>query len=326
MILQINLKQGKLKTNYPHMYVKLINDPFVTSWAEGVVKRKLDKTEHTHVASAVEDYPTNRWHKQIEELCRELPRQLSKVGMKVPAFFPGVNAITGTDVVTGLKIDDTAIYQHHMNQLHRWLVFCMFRTPYEIDGVNYTPEDMDGIFDKDHAGVLKALFTLNQLVHKTEVGYTSPGTATFPGTQHGGTMWDQGFTEDDTIGLAKDLKYTHLLTNNNHDVWLAKRILGKDFRECWLDADDPSYRDITNVGDILHYSFEVDPLNDDTEFYCSQEFIKWMKLHKRSTDVSEIGRIPLGKIINKVDNIKDIMRTCSIESIEISSKTMDYFK
>ena len=130
-------------------------------------------------------------------------------------------------------------------------------------------------------------------------------------------MWDQGFTQDDKIGWAKDLNYNHLLTNNNHDVWLAKRILGKDFRECWLDADDPSYRDITNTGDILHYCFEVDPLNDDSEFYNSDEFASWMTTHDRSIDVSEIGRIPLGNIIDKPADLEYVMNHCHIESIEL---------
>jgi hypothetical protein len=98
-------------------------------------------------------------------------------------------------------------------------------------------------------------------------------------------------------------------------VWLAKRILGKDFRECWLDNDDPSYEDITNIGEILHYAFEVDPLNNLDDFYTSEQFASWMKQHSR--DINNIGRIPIGNIIDMPDNIHEIIQSCTIEQIEI---------
>ena len=303
MMLQLNLTNGTTMT------IDLINDSFVEAWAQRVVKLKLAETEHSAIGSSVtEGSSIDQHHYNIKELCRELPIQLKSVGLEVPAFFPSLNKLLGFD---------TATYQHHMNQIHRWLVFCMLRTPYEIDGTDYIPNNINDLFDNNFGGMLHVLFTLNQLVHNTECGFTSPGANTFPSTNYGKTMWDQAFQEDDKIGWAKDLNYKHLLTNNNHDVWLAKRILGKDFRECWLDADDPSYQDIKNIGDILHYCFEVDPLNDDSEFYYSKEFKQWMNKHNRSTDISEIGRIPLGNIINKPADIEHVMNTCSIESLEL---------
>lgn len=303
MMLQMNL------SNNTSMTVELVDDPFVSAWAERVVTLKLDETEHTALGSQNNDYPVETWHEHIQELCTELPLQLNRVGLEVPDFFPGYDNL--------VKLNSTDQYQHQMNLIHRWLVFCMFREPYEVNGKNYIPDNINELFDKDFDGMLQSLFTLNQLVHKTESGYTKPGTPSFPGTKHGATMWDQGFLEDDKIGWAKDLEYKHLLTNDNYDVWLAKRILGKDFRECWLDADDPGYRDITNIGDILHYCFEVDPLNDDTEFYYSPEFKHWMDKWKRSTDVQQIGRIPLGNIIDKPANLEQVMNQCRIESLEL---------
>jgi hypothetical protein len=303
MMLQLNLSNGSALT------IDLIDDPFVTAWAEGAVLRKLDDTEHTALGAQNNNYPTDQWHANIQELCAELPRQLNRVGLNVPAFFPGLSHLR--------SLNSISTFQHHMNQIHRWLVFCMFRQPYYVDGINYIPDDIGSYFEKDFDGMLTALFALNQLIHKTEEGYTSPGTATFPYTTCGKTMWDQGFVEDDKIGWAAELNYKQLLTNENHDVWLAKRILGKDFRECWLDADDPSYSDITNIGDILHYCFEVDPLNDDSKFYSSTEFHDWMAQHNKSTNADAIGRIPLGNIIDKPANIEWIMDNCKIESIEL---------
>tara|TARA_R110000782_G_scaffold127743_1_gene219330 strand:+ start:2499 stop:3410 length:912 start_codon:yes stop_codon:yes gene_type:complete len=302
-MLQLNL------SNNTAMTIELVDDPFVEAWARNVANLALDKTEHTALGARNDHYPTDQWNRNIEELCRELPRWLSRVGLSVPEFFPSLSTLRG--------LNNTTTFQHHMNQIHRWLVFCMFREPYYVDGVNYLPENLNSLFDANFDGMLTALFTLNQCVHVCEEGYTSPGLETFPGNAYGKTMWDQGFTQDDKIGWAKDLNYNHLLTNNNHDVWLAKRILGKDFRECWLDADDPSYRDITNTGDILHYCFEVDPLNDDSEFYNSDEFASWMTTHDRSIDVSEIGRIPLGNIIDKPADLEYVMNHCHIESIEL---------
>lgn len=300
-MLQLNLD------NNTSMTVDLIDDPWVEQWAQHVVTLQLAETEHAAIGSSVNS-SEQQFHADIDLLIAEANTLLPTVGLAVPDFLLSASE---------LKQLSTVEYQQQMNDLHRWLVYCMFRKPFYVNNKNHIPENINHLFDTDFDGMLRVLFTLNQLVHQTETGYTSPGAASFPSTQYGKTYWDQGFEDDDNIGLFSEAPVTHLLTNNNYDVWLAKRILGKDFRECWLDADNPAYADIVNVGEKLHCCFEVDPLNDDTEFYESDAFKQWMQQHNRSIDPAAIGRIPLGNIIDKPIDIEEVMHTCRIESIEL---------
>jgi len=302
MMLQLNL------TNDTSMTVELVDDPWIHKWAKHVVTLDLHETEHTALGANNQNFPQDQFHYAIDELIDAAKLQLPGVGMPVPDFLPSA---------LELKSMSHEQYQKEMNTFHRWLVFCMFRQPFYVNSKNTIPSSIDEKFDKDFEGMLRVLFTLNQLVHKTEEGYTSPGTDSFPSSNYGEIYWDQGFNGDDKIGKFKDEPVHHLLTNDNYDVWLAKRILGKDFRECWLDADNPAYKDITNIGEILHYCFEVDPLNDDSHFYNSGAFKQWMQEHNRSVDNSAIGRIPIGNIIDKPENLKQVMQTCKIESIEL---------
>lgn len=301
MILKLNLN------NKTSLKVELIDDSWVENWAKKVVTLRLSETEHASIGSEVIS-SKEKLYSDIDFLISESHRLLPSVGLSVPDFLMPANE---------LKILSTLEYQNQMNDFHRWLVFCMFRKPFYVNNKNYVPENINHLFNADFDGMLSVLFTLNQLVHQTETGYTSPGIDSFPSSKYGKIYWDQGFEDSDNIGLLSEEPVQHLLTNNNYDVWLAKRILGKDFRECWFDADNPAYEDIVSVGDNLHYCFEVDPLNDDSEFYESNEFKQWMQKNNRSIEPLNIGRIPLGNIVDKPINIEEIMKTCKIESIEI---------
>jgi len=293
-------------TNNENLYIDLINDPWIHNWATTVTSMELDTTECVALGSTSNTH-VDLLYNSIDNLTNGFT-ELIKLGIDIPGFFP-----TNSE----LKHLQTDVLQLHINRIHRWLVFLMFRKPYIVNDKDYIPVNINQLFETQFDDMLSVLLTLNQLAHEIEKNYTSPGLSTFPGTRHQSQYWDQGFKDNDTISLFADAPVHHLLTNNNHDVWLAKRILGKDFRECWLDNDDPSYEDITNVGECLHYAFEIDPLNDLTDFYNSEQFVTWMKQHNRSTDVSQIGRIPLGNIINKPVNLEDIMKNCKIERLEV---------
>ena len=299
MKLRLTLSNGE------YLYIDLVDDDWIHQWARKVVALELDTTEHVALGSIV-NTNTDVLFNNIDNFIFVLNNELSNLGITVPDFLP---------TAANLKKLDSCDIQMHLNRIHRWLVFMMFRKSYIVNNQDYTPSNINQLFETRYDSMMPTLLKLNQLVHAIESNYTSPGTDTFPGNQHQHTYWDQAFKGDDVISLAADAPLERMLSTNNHDVWLAKRILGKDFRECWLDNDDPSYEDITNIGEILHYAFEVDPLNNLDDFYTSEQFASWMKQHSR--DINNIGRIPIGNIIDMPDNIHEIIQSCTIEQIEI---------
>jgi len=292
-------------SNGEYLYIDLVDDDWIHQWAKKITTLELDITEHVALGSIC-NTDHNVLFDCIDNFICVLNEELSNLGITVPDFLP-----TAID----LKKLDSRDIQMHLNRIHRWLVFMMFRKSYIVNNQDYIPNNINELFETQYDNMMTTLLKLNQLVHAIESNYTSPGTDTFPGNQHQHPYWDQAFKGDDVISLAADAPLERMLSTNNHDVWLAKRILGKDFRECWLDNDDPSYEDITNIGEILHYAFEVDPLNNLDDFYNSEQFASWMKQYGR--DINNIGRIPIGNIIDMPDNIYEIMQCCTIEKIEI---------
>lgn len=298
-------------TNGNQFVIELVDSPFIHNWAEAVAEKDMWETEH--VALGSDSYDPDRFAETLDTLYKSLLTVPEVMGCAVPECFPGTQSYS---------IDDVEYTQHWMNIIHRWCVYSMMHQPYIVEDVDITPGAIAALKSDKLDATIKLLFELNQQVHAVESTYKSPGADSFPCTGvYNAPYWDQGF-EGDQVGYAPKVNYTDLLdeilTKENYDVYIAKRILGKDFRETWLDADDPSAVDVVNVGDLLHYAFEVDPLNDLSSFYKGSEFESWMAEYNRDTSASTVGRIPVGNIINlgTPEETRKILTTERIKSIE----------
>jgi len=301
MILRLNLSNNK------YFLVELINDEWVHNWAKKIVTLELDETNK--VALGSESNEPELFEQYLSDLYAKLKSFTTDINIDMPSVFPNRS---------NYSYDNTMDTQHNMNVIHRWCVLSFLKKPFIVNGKDITAQICEAWQTEDNKYISECLFDLNQKVHAVETTYTSPGSSTFPCTNHTHIYWDQSFVNDETGFTTKyDAGFSHLLTTTNYDIVLAKRILGKDFRECWLDLDNPMFDDIVNIGDLVHYGFEIDPLNDLSEFYNSDLFKNWMSQHRRSTEQIDIGKVPLGNIINKPENIAEIINTCYIESIEL---------
>ena len=88
----------------------------------------------------------------------------------------------------------------------------------------------------------------------------------------------------------------------NHDIWLLKDILGKDYHQCWLDEDDPTNVDICNI-DLRHSACVcVDQNNGLNKFLTSPTFVSWLKgygLEKKGhVDRRMVANVPIADISN----------------------------
>lgn len=292
--------------------IQLIEHPFVHEWAQSVVNFKLLSTERTGLIG---------------------------IGRKDPELFIArLNYLYGlVDAVIGLGLevpielieplpkynDGGAVIQQWANNIHRW---CSYSQRYishpSIDnsgiieflqnneytnrgGLHRGPGEPDGLFNK-----------INGAVHKLEVTYEQPGQQSMQGNDN--QYWDQDFdlhylenspvTQGNT--LAQYIRYGNfideikdLLTNDYYTVWIAKRILGKDWRECYMNQDDPRSIDIENFPTFLQYAFEID-LNDWRQFYYGENFLNWLAKYNIEYDVTEMGRVPLGNVLIEHDELQ----------------------
>jgi hypothetical protein len=306
------MRQLKLNlTNSQQLFVELVDHPFIIDWAKKIVDMDMWRTEH--VALGSESYDPDQFAKNLNTLYESLATIPDVMGCEVPECFPAVEEY---------NIDTVEHTQKWMNIIHRWCVYTMYHEPYVVDDVNITYGSIQALKSERLNATIGLLFKLNQQVHDVERTYKSPGSASFPCTGiYKAPYWDQGFFGDENGYAPRDDymdQLQDLLTKDNYDVYIAKRILGKDYRESWLDADDPGCIDVVNVGDNLHYAFEVDPLNDLSSFYNSEEFAAWMLEHNKQADDITVGRIPVGNISNlgTLKEIEQMLTSVHIESLE----------
>jgi len=289
--------------------VELVNNLWISNWAKKVSTLSMLPTEHCSLGGS---YPTHveQLNHALNTLYTELQNIPRIINCDIPLEFP---------IRDSFDINDIAQAQEKLNIIHRWCVFSMMHVPYIINGVDIAYKCSNAIRASDSTpvfhSILNLLHTLNQMVHTVEGCFARPGAHSFPSNVFNEVFWDQSFENDFGYMTRKETDIEDLFDINHYDVYIAKRILGKDFRECWFDSDDVASVDVTNIGDLLHYAFEVDPLNDWHSFYTSTEFKKWMNDNNRSTKMCDIGRIPIGNIINKPINIKDILLNTHIVNI-----------
>ena len=172
------------------------------------------------------------------------------------------------------------------------------RSLYHIPLPVFLPRKMNGrttgLFNK-----------INGAVHGFECAYNHPGHKTMQGNNK--LYWDQAFNLDNLKRYMRNGNFIDeildLITNDYYTVWIAKRILGKDWRECYMDQDDPTEIDIVNIENSIQYAFEID-LNDWRKFYYGENFLNWLENYNIEYNVTKMGRIPLGNVLIEHDELQ----------------------
>jgi len=286
--------------------VDLIDNEFVAWWANNVVDFELAETEHAQLTGGGPDH---------EEMFREkLKNLLEGIGM--------IPEVLGCNIPSEFKINiddydytDRFDIQHQMNIIHRWVVSTSHQVPYHIDNSEAIAAVQVDPSISQYPGLI---WKLNKLVHETESTYPRPRHDEWIWGNY--IYWDQDFVFEDRSKLRFhwDEKYNNLFTTKRHDMWLAKRILGKDYREAWIDNDDPTAYDVTNIDSVVGWAFEIDPLTDTQGFYNSNSFQSWLSSYEKDCSDATIGRIPLGNIVNRDSyDWQRILKTRKIVRIEL---------
>jgi len=288
--------------NHKPLDIQLIDNQFVNDWANHIITLDLLPTEHTSLAC-----PSQGNEKIFNQKLKELLKGLNKIPKILNTSIP-IEFKTQLDLYDYNDIYGT---QHQMNIIHRWVVSTSH-------GVKYTIDNCDAILTvKKDPSILAyngLIWQLNKLVHEVEQTYNRPRYSKYLSNLY----WDQDFKFKNHVDsrFIWNKKYDHLFTTKNHDMWLAKRILGKDYRESWLDNDNPTEFDVTNTDPNVGWAFELDPLNDTESFFKSTEFNDWLNMYDINNNDATLGRVPLGNIINKND-ISNIMLNNQIIKLEL---------
>ena len=293
--------------NNSYFDIQLIQDEFVHWWATNIVDFKLAETEQTTLTGGGDDSDPDTFYVRLRKLLEGVSQIPEILGCPIPSEFK-------TDVLD-YDYEDKFDTQHQMNIIHRWVVSTSHQVPYSIDNSEAIRAVQKDPSICQYPGLI---WKLNKLVHDTEATYSRPRHKQWVWGEH--VFWDQDFVFDDRSKLRFhwDEKYDYLFTTRNHDVWLAKRILGKDYREAWIDNDDPTAYDVTNIDRVIGWAFEVDPLTDTESFYNSDSFKDWMASYSKDTSDRTIGRVPLGNIVDRdTYDWNGLLKTTHISRLEI---------
>lgn len=293
-------------SNKQSFIIELINDEWIHNYCKKLSSLPVSVTYREYFSG--EPNKPREFESNLKQLYDDIKNIPNVLECSIPACFPVINQF---------NFKNPKQTQQYLNLIHRWTTYTILKEPYYIKNINITKDSINSI-EKNKKIVVNFLTQLNQNVHSVESTYTKPGKSTFPCKQYTEMFWWQDFYREDVPFFTYKEIYNdiqHLFSIKNYDVSIGKRILGKDFRECWLDDDDVNCIDIQNIGERFHYNLEIDPLNNLELFYTSKEFINWIKNSNKSLDVQRIGNIPLGNIINKPDNIKYILKTCDIINV-----------
>ena len=87
-----------------------------------------------------------------------------------------------------------------------------------------------------YAERVKDFGEMNSLCHQLETLLTH-GTRQIPNSCRN-MYWDQQVVNQTQHALKINDDWWNLTTQDKYDVYVAKRILGKDYRECYRDNDD----------------------------------------------------------------------------------------
>lgn len=250
--------------------IAVVDNPLVHKWVEYFCSVPVGETERSRLDNRSDFFDKQKFNKLFEELLQ------------------GVEYYKGPQFSIVDYEDYTAI-QELINKMHHWCVDLVKSKHMNQNYSNYA-------FDVGYIG------KLNSLCHQCET-LLPAGTNPFPESCRY-IYWDQPLQNDRQHRLPLTDEWLDLMTLDKYDVYVAKRILGKDYREAYRDNDNPLYEEMQPLGDTIPVAFEFDPLNNWPDLYNSPEFLKYLPV---APTRHNIGRIPVGNISNSVDNIEYVL-------------------
>jgi hypothetical protein len=262
------------------LVIELIDSPLIHNWATEFSKHELNVTE----ISSIENRSTEFDQQKFTTLYAEL--------------MEGIRYYNGTEIQVS-DYNKPDVLQQLMNNLHHW---CVELVESKHANQNYP----------DYAKDVQYIGKLNSLCHQCEALLTG-GTRKLPDSCSN-IYWDQQVKNAGQYALKMTDEWLQLMTLEKHDVYLAKRILGKDYRETYRDNDNPNHSEMKPIGNRIPLAMEIDPLNQWKDLWQLPDFIHHLPVEPTANN---IGRIPIGNIRNKPDHMEQILRNKVIQRVSI---------
>jgi len=271
MDMKLHLDTGKILT------IKLVDHHLIREWANLFCSLPLEETEISRLENRSDSFDKKKFDELFDVLVT------------------GVKAYGGPEFIVN-DYSDFPSMQKLLNKMHHWCV--------ELVQDKHRNQD----YPEYHNDVT-TIGKLNSLCHQCET-LLPGGTNPLPEScRH--IYWDQQVSREYYNNSAMKLtdEWLDLMTTEKYDVYLAKRILGKDYREAYRDNDDPTYNEMQPLGDRIPLAMEVDPLNQWQDLFNLQEFLDYLPVPPTPNN---IGRIPIGNMVSQVDNIEDVLYNSKI--------------
>ena len=293
--------------------IELIDNEFVNSWRDNVSKMKMRETWNENLFPEVE-----LSRQEVDDIRRKYSTKfdshVDELKQKFNINFPG-------------KMGIHKLSQARLNQLHLWVTHGAFtQSNWELP--NATMEDInnskwnhwkDYDFRADHEPefeinpddieeITSILFEMNCDIHWYEETMSSPRAKQLrewgyepKDGRHVIQRYTSGLdTAFDVLDIPNDFR-KYCTYSTEPDLWLPFAVLGKEYYTCWVNCDNPSQFDITNIDKTYCPGWELQPNGFMTEVLARPEFQSWLTEHQVPTDAFCIGKIPLGYCTNRTD-------------------------
>lgn len=302
----IHFKSGRV-------HIALIDNDFVNGWRENLMKMEMINTWNENLFPEVKLH-TSEILEIRSKYSRKFDKHVDELKEKYDISFPG-------------KMESSTVSQERLNLLHKWVTHGAFtRSNWELPNAKITDINnskwnhwKDYNFKQDHEpefevsdeiaeDVTRILFEMNCDIHWYEETITSPRVQ---------QLLDWGYNYNDgyhviqryTSGKMEAFdvleipnEYRKFCTYDTEpDLWLPFAVLGKEYYTCWVNMDNPSQFDMTNIDKTYAPGWELQPNSFTVDVLQKKEFQQWLTDHLVPTKPFCIGKIPLGYCINKKD-------------------------
>lgn len=258
---------------------ELVDNELVHQWATELSIMDFHPTEKTTLIGYPETLDNELWQERLSRLLdniRDYPENHPDISLDAADY----------------QITDT---QDLCNKAHHWAVATVLQQ-HKTQGDDYQER-------------VQQLGYINHLCHELEFivphNVSWPRSCRFP-------YWDHSAKSGRRYPITDE--WMSMISTEKADLYLAKRILGKDLREVYRDQDRIDLPEVQTVGDVVPWAFEFDPLNNWKDLFDFPEF-------KSYTMDSEIkpGRIPVGNLKNRLPDEKllRVIKTRSIVGISL---------
>lgn len=293
--------------------IELLKNEFVDYWKDILVPLEENNCR------------INTWNEQFFPK-KKMPENIDHRDNQIKIFN---DCITHLDKDFNIKFPGemyTGQDQKWLNVIHRWVTHAAFTggrwslPNASIEDKIHTKwnhwkdynwrENHDPEFEiiGDRSYFNKILFDMNCAIHEYEEFMYSPRNE---------ELISLGYKEEDGYHLIQryfssdknkhedcyDIpnEFRKYCTYEDHDLWLPFAVLGKEYYTTWINLDDPSNFDVTNIDKTWFPGFEWQPNSYTSKVLKENIFQSWLKDHTVPTDEFIIAKLPLGHCTNKKD-------------------------